>query len=265
MTDRVDDNPILGGDTETVLAPDAGVAPAPAEGDALAKESIDVEKLQSELEDARSQISGYEDNISQMRSSYDKRNTQEVQAARKLAADSEDKMHQVAMSTMDENERVKYELDVERQRNQRLQAENTATRQQADANASMNNYAQAFMRLGVPYESLDFSSPDALYASGWEGSIRHREELQAEIERLKASPQPQVQGQQVQQSSGGPTAPPLMAGQGDAPSGTKSIGDVVNALKGQYPDIQWNEDVVMTYVERGQLPITILDGVDFSR
>ena len=262
MTDRVDDNPILGGDTPAVLPSDAGVAPAPAEGDAPATEPVDVEKLQSDLEDARKQISGYEDNISQMRSSYDRRNTQEVQEARRAASDAEDRMHQVAMSTMDENERVKYELDVERQRNQRLYEENQRNRQQADANASMNNYAQAFMKLGVPYESLDFSSPEALYASGWEGSIRERDELQRQLDEYKASPQPTAQ---TPEQSSTPAAPPLMAGQGQTPSGTKSITDVVNALKGQYPDIPWDEDLVMTYVERQQLPITILDGVDFSR
>lgn len=263
MTDRVDltDNPILGGDS-TELASEAGVAETPVSGDESARETVDVEKLQSDLEEARTQISGYEDNISQMRSSYDKRNTQEVQEARKAADVAETRMHQVAMSTMDENERVKYELDVERERNDRLQAENQTTRQMADANASMNNYAQAFMRMGVPYESLDFSSPEALYASGWEGSIREREELQAKLDAALASPQPATP---EEQSSVTPTAPPLLQGQGQTPSGTKSIGDVVNALKGQYPDITWNEDVVMTYVERGQLPITILDGVDFTR
>lgn len=264
MTDRVDDNPILGGDTQ-VLASEAGVTPAVAEGDEPKVETVDVEKLQSDLEEARTQISGYEDNISQMRSSYDKRNTQEVQEARDAASVAEDRMHQVAMSTMDENERVKYELDVERERNRKLAEENQATRQMADANASMNNYAQAFMKMGVPYESLDFSSPEALYASGWEGSIREREELQAKLDAALASPQPADQTQQPLQSSTTPAAPPLLQGQGQTPSGTKSIQDVVTALKGQYPDIMWNEDVVMTYVERGKLPISILEGVDFTR
>jgi hypothetical protein len=56
-----------------------------------------------------------------------------------------------------------------------------------------------------------------------------------------------------------------MAQHGDAPSGEKTIQDVIKALSAQYPNVQWNEDMIMTYIGRNQLPANILDGVNWDR
>ena len=60
-------------------------------------------------------------------------------------------------------------------------------------------------------------------------------------------------------------APPIMSQHGEASQGTKTIQDVVKALNSQYPTGNFTEDKVIEYVQRGQFPVSILEGVDWDR
>jgi len=235
-------------------APQEGVAPSTPD---------DAQDLQAQLEAAQERISKYESDMSKLRSVEQQRRALEVGEANQRAREYEERMHQAAMAGMDEAERIAYERDVALQRAQRAQMEAEQLRANQEAVLSMNQYAQSFVQMGVPFDRLDFTSPEALYASGWEGVARRQDELQKRIAELESKPSAQADPEPAQSS--GVKAPPVMAQHGAQPSGTKTMGDVIQSLKNQYPDVNWTEDTVLTYVERGQLPITILDGIDWDK
>jgi exonuclease VII large subunit len=176
----------------------------------------------------------------------------------------EDRMHNAAMANMDEQEKIAYELEVERNRRARIEQELQQERQRAEQTSMMNQYAQGFTELGVSYEELDFTDVNALWASGWEGVKRSRAELLERVKKLEAADAGPAQSEPTQKSNA-PKAPQVMTQHGSQPSDTRTIGDVIQALRTQYPNQEWTEDKVVTQVERGQLPRTILEGIDWSK
>jgi hypothetical protein len=245
--------------------------PSPQEGMARQDQPADVEKLRAELESAQQKVSKYEKDMDRLRSSYDQRYSQDLSKAKTEAQKAKEAMQQAIMANLDDADRLAYERDIERERRLELEQELQAKDQSVAAIQSMNNYAQAFMKMGVKYDDLDFSSPDQLYASGWQGVMKVQDGLRNRIEELEArgatpeAAQAQAQAEQSPRSSANVTAPPIMAQHGDAPSGEKTIQDVIKALSAQYPNVQWNEDMIMTYIGRNQLPANILDGVNWDR
>lgn len=247
----------------------------PSEGDSeeeLAQEQeSDADRLQRELDAKDAEIADLkaksERDISNIRSSLDQRYARETKELRDKVREQEDRTHQAAMANMDEQEAKAYQLQVEQER--RIRAEEALAKSDADMNAvrAMNQYAQGFMELGVEYSDLDFSSPDALYTSGWEGVMKSRQGLLERIEALEAKSEDPKTPQETPTTPVTPTpeAPPVMTQHGEQPSATRSIGDVVTALKAQRPDVDWNEDLVVTYVERGLLPKSVIDGIDWTK
>ena len=227
----------------------------------------DVETLRAELEAANTKVSKYEGDMDRLRSSYDQRYSQDLGKAKSDALRSKEEMQQAVMANLDESDKVAYERDIERERRFELEGELQAERDRANAVSSMNNYAQGFMKMGVKYESLDFSSPDNLYASGWKGVMQVQDDLRtqlAEKDTTEVKP-PVVAPADAVLGSSKTVAPPIMAQHGEVPADTKTIQSVVQSLNTQYPTAQFTEDKVLDYVARGQLPVTILDGVDWDR
>lgn len=270
MTDRVSDDPKVTGvpapsrDAQSVTG-----VPSPQEGMAR-QDAADVETLRAELEKANERVQKYEKDMDRLRSSYDQRYSQDLSQAKTEAQKAKEAMQQAIMANLDDADRLAYERDIERERRQELENELRLQEQRVAAAQSMNNYAQAFMKMGVKYDELDFSSPDQLYASGWQGVMKVQDGLRNRIEQLEAQgATPEAAQQQASaeagRSSANVTAPPIMAQHGDAPSGEKTIQDVIKALSAQYPNVQWNEDMIMTYIGRNQLPANILDGVNWDR
>jgi hypothetical protein len=255
---------------EGMTKPQEGVPDAPAEGMAP-KDAVDVDTLRARLADAEGRVKKYESDMDRMRSSYDQRYSQDLARAREEARRAKESMQQAIMANMDEADKIAYERDIERERRLELEAELQRSEQQQNAIQSMNNYAQAFMKMGVDYGQLDFSSPDALYASGWKGVMQVQDDMKRRIDELEARGATPAEAQataQAEANMGSETvAPPIMAQHGNAPSGTKTIGDVVKALNSQYPNASspFTEDRVMELVGRGQLPVSILEGVDWDR
>ena len=240
----------------------------PAEGDDLITQE-DVGKLKQELEDAQALLDKAkkqaERDISNVRSSLDQRHSRDMDEMRGQLDSYETRMHQTAMSSMDEAEKVQYELQVERNRRERLETELAQARGASESVKAMNQYAQGFMELGVKYENLDFSNPETLYASGWEGVAGVRKSLLERIDLLENPAEPTTPVTPENPATPAtPVAPAVMAQHGQQPSATKSITDVITALSAQYPDSQWTEDKVVSFVERGLLPKTIIEGVDWD-
>jgi len=251
----------------------------PSEGDPTEDEGLaqlsqeDVGKLKQELEDAEAQLAKgkkqAERDISNVRSSLDQRHSRDMDEMRGQLDNYETRMHQTAMSSMDDAEKVQYELQVERNRRERLETELAQARGASESAKAMNQYAQGFMELGVKYENLDFTNPEALYASGWEGVAGVRKSLLERIDTLEnpvepVAPEVQPDGTITPVTPVTPVAPKVMVQHGQQPSATKSIGDVITALTAQYPDSKWTEDKVVSYVERGLLPKSIVEGVDWN-
>jgi hypothetical protein len=224
----------------------------------------DLEKAQAEAEEVRRQA---EADLSRMRSSLDQRHAQDMGTVRSQLEESERRMHQAAMSNMDEQEKIAYQLEVERTKRQQAEADLAASRQAGESVRAMNQYAQGFMELGVKYENLDFTSPESLYASGWDGVSAVRKSLLERIDALENPPGQDPSQVTPTTPAGGqpPTAPPVMAQHGAQPSDTRSIGEVITALNAQYPETAWSEDKVVSYVERGLLPRSVIEGVDWNR
>jgi hypothetical protein len=230
----------------------------------------DVEKLRAELEAERKRAQKVEQDMDRLRSSYDQRYSQDLGKAKTEAQKAKEAMQQALMANMDDADKLAYERDIERDRRFELEQELQSVRQESAAVQSMNNYAQAFIKMGVDYSELDFTSPDQLYASGWQGVMKVQDGLRQRVEELEArGASPAEASEQASaeagRSSADSIAPPIMSAHGDAPSGTKTIQDVVKALNAQFPSVEWNEDVIMEYIGRSQLPVNILDGVDWDR
>lgn len=269
MTDRVNEEPnVTGVPVPGMAESQPGVPAAPAEG--MAGQGVaDVETLRTELEAANAKVSKQEGDMDRLRSSYDQRYSQDLASAKSDATRSREAMQQAVMANLDDADKLVYERDIERERRLELEGELQVSRDKNNAVSSMNNYAQGFMKMGVQYEDLDFSSPDNLYASGWKGVMQVQDGLKTRVSDLEALGVKPADAQEpvIPAVTGVPNtvAPPIMAQHGEAPQGTKTIQDVVKALNSQYPTGNFTEDKVIEYVQRGQFPVTILEGVDWDR
>lgn len=226
----------------------------------------DAAKIQAELARAQEEIAKLQEmrerDVSAVRSSLDQRHAREMADVRTQLKEYEDRMHNAAMQNMDEQEKIAYELEVERNRRARLEQELSQERQVREQTNQMNQYAQGFVELGVPYEELDFTDPNSLWTSGWEGTKKARAELLERVRKLETG---ETSTPAEQPKTTAPEAPKVMTQHGSQPSENRTIGDVIMALKAQYPETQWTEDKVVTQVERGQLPRSIIEGIDWSK
>ena len=271
---------------EKLEAPKGVVQPVGAPQGVADQEAVDAGKLQEQIdtltkagEDAQAK---HEQDMGRLRSTLDSTYAQKEQGYTSRIEEAETRMHSAAMANMEDAEKVAYQLDVARERNQRLQGQMEQARGDAEASRGMMGYAKGFMTQGVKFEDLDFSSLESMYASGWASLQAHNvdrdtklTEALATIDQYKAGQQaapeqtsqiqvlPQVSPQAPPQVP--PTAPPVVSQHGATPSGTKSMGDVIRAVEAQFPGQKFDEDKIFTWIERRHLSPNILDGIDFTK
>ena len=284
MTDQVAVDEKLGA-TPVVAQPDGapkGVA---------SQETVDAGKLQEQIENLKKAseeaTAKHEQDLGRLRSTLDTTYAQKEQGYASRVEEAEMRMHSAAMANMEEAEKVAYQLDVARERNQRLQGQVQEAQGEAEASRGMMGYAKGFMTQGVKFEELDFSSLEAMYASGWAGLQTHNTERDTKltdalalIEQYKVGKQeetpqdtpiqvlPQASSQTPiapQAPATPPAAPPVVSQHGAQPSGTKTMGDVIRAVEAQFPGQKFTEDKIFTWIERRQLSPNILDGIDFTK
>jgi hypothetical protein len=140
--------------------------------------TVDVEALKAK----------YEKDINSLKSSLQRREAQVEQEWRKRYTDLQSQLHQVRMQGMTEEERERYERQLESEEFQNLQSrlaelENEKAQQVATVNAF-----SFFIQQGVPADRLNLSEGyDAVVSSGWQYLT---EEL-ARLRQAAANPQPQ--------------------------------------------------------------------------
>jgi len=248
------------------------------------KEAVDAGKLQEQLDEMKVSAADakerHDADMNRLRSTLDSTYAQKEQGYASRVEEAEMRMHSAAMANMEDAEKTTYQLDVARERNQRLQDQMQQARGEAEASRGMMGYAKGFMAQGVKFEDLDFNTLESMYASGW-SALQTRNvdrdakltEALATIEQYKAGKQEttetatpiQVLPQMSPQTPVVPTAPPVVSQHGAQPSGTKSMGDVIRAVEAQFPGQKFTEDKIFTWIERRQLSPDILEGIDFTK
>jgi len=245
------------------------------------QEAVDAGKLQEQLDELKraneEAKEKHEQDLGRLRSTLDSSFAQKEQSYQSRVDEAEQRMHSAAMANLDEQEKIAYQLDVARERNQRLQGQMEQARQEAEASRGMMGYAKGFMAQGVKFEDLDFSSLENMYASGWSNLQAHNVEREAQLQEALATINTYKAGQQaapttqtsniqvLPQAPITPQAPPVVSQHGAQPSGTKSMGDVIRAVEAQFPGQKFDEDKIFTWIERRHLSPNILDGIDFTK
>jgi hypothetical protein len=215
----------------TPNAPESGVV-AQSTTPAPSSNPVDVEAIRAK----------YEKDINALKSSLQRREAQVEQEWRKRYSDLQGQLHQVRMQGMTEEERERYERQLESEEFQNLQSrlaelENEKAQQVATVNAF-----SFFIQQGVPADRLNLSEGyDAVVQNGWQYLT---EEL-ARLRQVAANPQPPAK----------PEPAPLKP----APSvvtdkGTPASGTTWAALRAQYG----SDEAVYRAVEEGRLPASVI-------
>ena len=115
-------------------------------------DAVDAGKLQErieELEKAGTEAQAkYEQDMGRLRSTLDTTYAQKEQGYEARIDETEARMHSAAMANMEEAEKTVYQLDVARERNQRLQGQLEQSRTAEEASRGMMGYAKGFMPEG---------------------------------------------------------------------------------------------------------------------
>jgi hypothetical protein len=205
----------------------------------------------------------YEQDISRLRQSLDKRYSQDRQTWQSERETLTKKLNDLVMSSMDEEDREAYELELLREERQSLTQQLNQERQRSEQSQAMLGYAKWFNELGVPYDKLNFESPESLMESAWGGlketmnaSRQKIADLEAQIKQGNVQPQ-QQQVQSQQQSLQRKPAPNTFTGKG-APPGTEDLLlQVQKGLKEKYGrDVTFEE--TFRAIESGAVDINSL-------
>lgn len=220
----------------TPNTPDSGVP----QGTPASPSPVDVEALRAEYEN---KLAKYQTDINQMKSSLQRQTAQVEQQWQSRYSDLQREMHNIRMQGMTDEERARYERQLESEEFQSLQSrladlENEKAQQVATVNAF-----SFFVQQGVPADKLNLSEGyDSVVQNGWQYLT---EEL-ARLRQAAASPQPQPT-----KSEPAPLKP--------APSvvtdkGTPAGGTTWTALRAQYG----SDEAVYRAVEEGRLPSSVI-------
>jgi exonuclease VII large subunit len=244
--------------------PEQEGAPSP-EGVAQT-DSPDVDSLRSNLEQAQARLKeleiAREQDVSQLRSSLDQRYGQELAERDRRIEETERRMHEAAMSTMDEQERVTYRLQVAEDTNARLQTQLQEERFRNQAQSQVGQYAADFMKMGVPMDKLNWADPNQMWSSGWEALKEVRKAEAEELERFK-SQQPTDEPLQ-EPTADTPRRTPVVTQHGPQASGGKTMSSVIQSLEAQFGQ-KFDAEKVFTWIEQRHIDANILEGIDWSK
>lgn len=215
---------------ETPNAPDSGVTaqavtPTPST-------PVDVETLKAK----------YEKDISQLKSSLQRQTAQVEQQWQSRYSELQKEIHNVRMQGMTDEERARYERQLESEEFQNLQSRLAELENEKAQQAATVGAFTFFTSQGVPADRLNLAEGyDAVVTSGWQYLT---EEL-ARLRQLAANPQPQ---KPIEPSPLKP-APNVITDKGTPASGTTWA-----ALRAQYG----SDEAVYRAVEEGRLPVSMI-------
>lgn len=217
----------------------APTTPAMPVSDAPAQQQIDWERKLAEREAA------WQADLNRMKGSLQSQQAAAEAAYRQREAAYTQRIRELEVSGMDENQRTKYERAMLEQDYQSLQQNYAAMQQQLEAERQRQAYVQAFANMGVPLNALDTSTPQSVIASGWEAVNRQMTELRAQAARA-SSPAPSP----APSSSPSDMQPPAVV----IPGSNVPGGPTWDALIQRYGSME----KVFSLVEQGMLPPSVL-------
>lgn len=218
----------------TPNTPDSGVAPAQQQAATPTQitNPVDVEALKAK----------YEKDINSLKSTLQKQTATVEKEWQSRYNDLRQQMHEVRMSSMTEEDRAKYERQLENEEYQSLQSRLAELEQRDAQQAATVNAFQFFMQQGVPADKLNLAEGyDAVVNAGWQYLIEERNQLKAQ---LANPPQPK------------PVEPAPLK---EAPSvvtdkGTPASGTTWAALRAQFG----SDEAVYRAVEEGRLSASVI-------
>ena len=236
LNSDLNSEPVQGSVTEGVSAQPAetpnqsGVAATPVTPDA--QPPVDVEAMRAK----------YERDINQLKSSLQKQTAQVEREGQQRAAELQRQLHEARMQGMTEEERGRYERQLESEEYQGLQSRLAELENEKASQVATVNAFQFFVSQGVPAEKLNLNEGyDAVANAGWQyltGEL-------ARLRQLAAAPQPQkpVEPAPLKQAPGVVTD-----------KGIPATGTTWEALRAQYG----SDEAVYRAVEEGRLSASVI-------
>jgi len=193
---------------------------------------VDVDALKSK----------YETDINQLKSSLQRQTAQVTKEWQDRYNGLERKLHDTAMKSMTEEERARYERQLETEEFQSLQSKLTESENEKQLLASTVSAYGFFVQQGVPANLLNLSDGyDAVVSAGWQ----HLTSELAELRTAKANPQPR----KPQEPAPLKEAPGVVTDKGVPATGTTWA-----ALKAQFG----SEEAVYRAVEEQRLDPSVI-------
>jgi len=184
----------------------------------------------------------YEGDISQLKSTLQKREAQVTKEWQDRYTGLERKLHDTAMKSMTEDERARYERQLETEEFQSLQSKLAEIEGEKQLMASTVSAYSFFIQQGVPANLLNLSDGyDAVVSAGWQ----HLTSELAELRATKLNPQSQKPSEPAPLK----TAPGVVTDKGVPATGTTWA-----ALKAQFG----SEEAVYRAVEEQRLDPSVI-------
>jgi hypothetical protein len=175
-----------------------------------ANSPVDVDALRSDYE---SKLAKYEQDIRNMKSTFQSRESQVTKEWQDRYANLERKLHETAMRGMTEDERAKYERQLESEEFQSMRERLAEMESERAMMANTMSAYNFFIQQGVPANLLNLSDGyDAVVNTGWQYLTNELAELRA----AKANPQPQPKSEPAPLKQ----APGVVTDKGTPASGT---------------------------------------------
>ncbi len=193
---------------------------------------VDVEALRAK----------YEQDINGLKSSLQKREAQVTKEWQERYNGLERQMHETRMASMNDEDRARYERQLETEEFQSLQSKLTEIENEKQMMASTLNAYSFFLQQGVPANLLNLSDGyDVVVNAGWQYLTKELADLRA----ARANPQPQrpVEPTPLRQAPGVVTD-----------KGTPASGTTWAALRAQFG----TDEAVYRAVEEGRLDPSII-------
>ena len=128
----------------------------------------------------------YEDDISKLKSSFQRSEHELRQSLEKQRRDYDAQLREIKMSKMDEEERKKFEAEELVARNKNYEAEAEKAKRALSDQKQIAEYRKFFISVGVPVDNLDETDDLSTYVNQGYALLKlHQDNLKKELETLK--------------------------------------------------------------------------------
>jgi len=234
-----ENEPIQGSATESGVSNETPASGGVAASATPAQPPVDVESLRAEFEKERAK---FQNDLNSMKSSLQKQTAQVNADWQKRYDEAQRQIHETRMSTMTDDERARYESQLQSEEYQTLQSRLAELEQKEAQQVATVNAFNFFTNMGVPANRLDLSQGyEALVNAGWAFVA---EEL-TQLRQRAANPQ----SQKPVTPNPLPQAPGVVTDKG-----TPNNGTTWEALRRQFG----SDEAVYRAVEEGRIDPSVI-------